>query len=103
MTLQPTPFTIGIQARLEVFHARHPDVYRRLVALAFKARRAGRERIEIKMLFEVLRWEWTITGLPDDDEHWKLNNNYSSRYARLIMADHPSLDGLFEVRELKTP
>ena len=42
-------------------------------------------------------------GIPDDAEDWKLNNSYSSRYARKIMADHPQLDGLFEVRELKTP
>ena len=101
--LQDTLFVTTIESRFEAFHARHPDVYRHLVRLAYEARRAGRERIGMKMLFEVLRWEWTIAGLPDEAEEWKLNNNYTSRYARLIMADHPTLDGLFELRELKTP
>ncbi len=55
------------------------------------------------MQFEVLRWEWTIAGLPDDAEEWKLNNNYTSRYARLIMDENPLLVGLFELRELKAP
>ena len=103
MTLQASLFAPSIDSRFQAFHARHPDVYEYLVSFAYQAIDAGRTRIGIGMLFEVLRWEWTITGLPDDAELWKLNNNYRSRYARLIMADHPELDGLFEVRELKTP
>ena len=103
MMLQATLFATTIESRFEAFHARHPDVYRQLVRLAYEARRAGRERIGMKMLFEVLRWEWTIAGLPDDAENWKLNNSYSSRYARRIMEMYNDLDGLFELRELKTP
>ncbi len=103
MMLQATLFDSSIQTRFEAFNARHPDVYSQLVHLAYQAHVAGRTRIGMKMLFEVLRWEWTLVGLPDSNELWKLNNNYSSRYARLIMANHPLLDGLFELRELKTP
>ena len=103
MTLQASLFAPSIESRFEAFHHRNPDVYDCLVRLAYAANRAGRRRIGIGMLFEVLRWEWTLAGLPDDAEEFKLNNNYRSRYARLIMADHPALRGLFEVRELKTP
>ncbi len=100
--LQTSLFAPSIEAQFEAFHTRHPEVYASLVTLAYQAR--GRDRrIGIGMLFEVLRWEWTLAGLPDDAEEFKLNNNYRSRYARLIMADHPQLDGLFELRELKTP
>ncbi len=102
MTLQASLFAPSIESRFEAFHARHPDVYASLVTLAYQAH-VNRNRIGIGMLFEVLRWEWTIAGLPDDAEEFKLNNNYRSRYARLIMAEHPDLDGLFELRELKTP
>ncbi len=104
MVLQASLFATTIDSRFEAFHARHPEVYDELVDLAYQARRvAGRRRIGIGMLFEVLRWEWTLAGLPDDAEEFKLNNNYRSRYARLIMANNPDLDGLFELRELKTP
>ncbi len=92
----------SIQAQFEAFHTRHPTVLNRLVDFAYQAKRAGRSRIGIGMLFELLRWEWTIAGLPDEAEEWKLNNNYRSRYARLIMDDHPQLDGMFELRMLKT-
>lgn len=93
----------SIQERFEAFDAKHPAVLNRLVDFAYQAKRAGRKRIGIKMLFELLRWEWTIEGLPDEAEEWKLNNNYSSRYARRIMDDHPRLEGLFELRGLKSP
>lgn len=83
------------------FHHKHPEVYEGLVRLAYQAVNAGRERIGIKMLFEVLRWEWIITGLPDASEEFKLNNNYTSRYARLIM-EEPGLQDLFETRRLTT-
>jgi len=103
MTTQASLFAPSIEWRFEAFHGRHPEVYDELVVLAYRAYGAGRRRIGIGMLFEVLRWEWTLAGLPDAAEQWKLNNNYRSRYARLIMVDHPQLDGLFEVRELQTP
>ena len=32
---------------------------------------------------------------------FKLNNNYVSRYARLIMAQEADLEGVFETRERK--
>ena len=91
----------GIEAAFWNFHTNHPEVYAGLVRLAYQAVGAGRERLGIKMLFEVLRWEWVIQGLPDDAEEFKLNNNYTSRYARLIM-EEPGLEDVFETRRLTT-
>ncbi len=90
---------ISIDAAFWNFHTNHPEVYKGLVRLAYQAVNAGRERIGIKMLFEVLRWEWIIT--PDTSEEFKLNNNYTSRYARLIM-EEPGLGDVFETRRLTT-
>lgn len=89
-----------IQERFDTFHHNHPEVYRELVELAWTARRHGRHRIGIGHLFEVLRWQRMIRGLPDPAEGVKLNNDYRSRYARLIMAREPGLDGMFETRQL---
>ncbi len=90
----------SIQTRFERFHNRNPKVYDGLVRLAYQAKRK-REHVGMKMLYEVLRWEWIISGLPDSHEQFKLNNDYTSRYARLIMDDHPDLEGLFKLRELR--
>lgn len=92
-----------IQARFETFHEKHPEVCDHLIRLADQARARGRTKVGMKQLFEVLRWERMIAGLPDEGEDFKLNNNYTSRYARYIMNRHPRLRGVFETRELKAP
>ena len=79
------------------FHAQHPEVYVELVRLAREWRSAGHERLGIATLFEVLRWQSHLNGRHDGG--FKLNNNYRSLYARLIMAECADLSGLFELRE----
>ena len=90
----------SIQTRFVRFHRRNPVVYDSLVKLARQAKARGRDKIGIGQLFEVLRWEWAMGGLPDTHEYHKLNNNYRSRYARLIMEREPDLEGIFAVRGL---
>jgi len=86
-----------LERQFRDFHSRNPQVYQTLVRLCREARAKGHRHIGIKMLWEVLRWESMVktSGKP-----WKLNNNYSSRYARLIMRQEPDLDGFFETRGL---
>lgn len=88
-----------LEAKFQEFHSDNPKVYEELLALANQARSRGRHRIGIGMLFEVLRWNRYLTTTDPD---FKLNNNYRSRYARLLMDNHPELQGLFETRELKS-
>jgi hypothetical protein len=90
-----------LEAQFREFHRLNPDVYSTLVDLARKAKSRGKTKIGIKMLWEVLRWERFLATVGDSD--YKLNNNYHSRYARLIMEQEGDLAGIFEVRKLKTP
>lgn len=71
-TVQGQLWSPSIEVAFWNFHTNHPEVYAGLVRLAYQAINAGRERIGIKMLFEVLRWEWIITGLPDKFETRRL-------------------------------
>jgi hypothetical protein len=89
----------SIDTCFERFHEDNPDVYQRLVTLARKLKERGHARCGIKMLFEVLRWQHAMKTVGDD---FKLNNNYHSRYARLIMEREPGLDGFFETRGLRS-
>jgi hypothetical protein len=89
-----------IEERFQAFHQANPWVYAALVRLARRRTAAGIRRIGIGMLFEVLRWEWQ-GATTDPNAEWKLNNNYRSRFARLIMDNEPDLAGVFETRELK--
>lgn len=91
------PAGLTIEEAFAAFHAANPHVYAELVALAREARGRGVARLGIGMLFEVLRWR---VALRTGGDEFKLNNNYRSYYARLVMLREPDLDGVFETRQL---
>jgi len=80
------------------FHHANPHVYRRLVGLARQWQQAGHDRVSMKMLFEVLRFDHGLRTASLDG--LKLNNNYTSRYVRVIAANERDLAPLFERRAL---
>ena len=89
--------TIGQQFR--AFHAANPAVYDWLRANALALKRRGRERYSMKTLLEVLRWHHDV---ETDSTDFKLNNNFTAYYARLLMQEEPELDGFFELREIRS-
>lgn len=96
----PPRDTRTIQQRFEDFHRNNPQVYALLVKLARKYAAQNRQhKCAIGTLWEVLRWSSYFE--PDWHEEFKANNNYRSRYARLIAAQEPDLAEVFELRELK--
>jgi hypothetical protein len=83
--------------RFQEFHRDHPEIYRELMQLVRQALLRGQKKIGIKMLWEVMRWNRFLRN-----EKYELNNNFHSRYARLIMQKEPGLAGVFDTRELKS-
>lgn len=77
------------------FHRSNPQVYEGLRRLALQLKRRGRRQYGIKSLIEALRWH---QAMETTDPDYKLNNNWSSFYARLLMESEPELDGFFELR-----
>ena len=94
-------FFTDIERRFYEFHGENPQVYDELVRLARRAHQFGHHRIGIRMLWEVMRWNLTIEVDQGDDE-FKLNDHYTSRYARMIMDRNSDLDGMFELRTLRS-
>lgn len=89
-----------IQEAFEDYHAAHPEVYAWLVRQARRAKERGHAKIGIELLFAVLRWE-RMMGKPDPSQTtFKINDHYTSRYARLIMGCEADLVGFFETRQL---
>lgn len=89
----------SLDERFEAFHAAHPWVFEALEELTTQWVAAGGGQIGIKALFEQLHWSSLhITN----GEPLRLNNNYTSRYARLLCARHPEWAGMFQVRILRT-
>ena len=98
MSPEPEPEDDSIQARFERFDEDNPGVYRAIVSLMFEMQEHGVNRWSVKAAFEVLRYQ-SIRSTGDD---FKLPNDYTSRYARKLIAEFPQLDGFLETRELKS-
>ena len=94
--VQPDERGETIEERFRAFHDANPHVYRLLRALALDYKRAGHRHCGMKMLYEVLRYR---SGIYTQGEPYKLNNNYTALYARLLMEREPELAGFFEIRE----
>ncbi len=94
-------FGSTIQERFEAYHDAHPEVYAVLVAFCDLAKRRGITKLGVSLLWERMRWSLTIER--DSEVDYLLNNDFRSRYARLIMKREPEMAGLFNLRELRTP
>ena len=79
------------------FHQNNPHIYQEILKYADQLWQGGQRRFGMKAIFERIRWDYAITtnSIP-----FKLNNNYTSRYAKIIERDHPKVRGFFRVREL---
>lgn len=86
-----------IQERFESFHALNGWVLTALERLTEDALAHGRHRLGIKHFVEVLRWQY---GRQTTGDEFRLNNNYSSRYVRLLLDLHPDWAAHFNLREL---
>jgi hypothetical protein len=64
--------------------------------MALEYKRAGHHHCGMKMLWEALRYQ---SALQTRGEPYKLNNNYTALYARMLMENEPELRGFFETRE----
>lgn len=88
----------SIQERFESFHTLNPWVFRAFVRLTEDWIARGRDRIGIGMLTEIIRWEYGRQTVGDE---FRINNNFRSRYVRLLIAEHPEFREVFHTRELR--
>lgn len=79
------------------YHKANPGIYDQFKRFAFELRRAGRDHFGAKAILERIRYETAITGSGE----FKINNNFASCYARLLILDHPEFSEFFETR--RTP
>lgn len=96
---QPAQGELTIEARFTEFHRSNPHVYDLLRDLALAKAAQGARRISPKLLFEELRAGGVATATGDDP--YRLNNIYTSRYARLL-ASEPELTGRIPMRTIKS-
>jgi hypothetical protein len=79
-----------------IFHANNPTIIFELRRLALQLKKAGHQKYSIKGLFEVLRFN---AAIQTTGKKYKLNNNLTPFYARLLMETEPRLKGFFNTRK----
>jgi hypothetical protein len=98
-TLDYYVFTDKVTERFNRFHQSNPHVYTKLVELARTVKAAGKGKYSIWALYQRLRWH--IDFETNSNEPFKLSNDFTSRYSRLIMQQEADLRDFFRTRPLK--
>lgn len=88
----------SIEERFQQFHQENPHIYVELQRRAQLLLDAS-GRIGIKAIFESMRFDSAVQTLSDDG--YKLPNDFTSRYARLLVAEHPEYEDVIELRQLR--
>lgn len=98
---------LAFMSRLEkeflIFHFDNPHIAEKIRQLIRNHRRISgiHSVLGIAMLWEVMRWDFSmITHVPEGVEY-KLCNNHRAYYARLIMEEE-EFEGVFNIRELRS-
>lgn len=97
----PAPATrrhLSIQQRFDEFDTAHPEVFDLFKQFAAELRRAGRTHYSADSILHRIRWHCDVN--QQRDETWKINDHFSSRYARKLIAEDESFQGFFELRNL---
>lgn len=87
-----------INAQAEAFSDANPIVQRLFVRFTMEAISRGFTHYSSKSIFERIRWE-TDQADSDGQSTFKINNNYTSWYARRFMEIHPEHSGFFRTRD----
>lgn len=89
--------TKTIQENFLEFHSRNPAIYQYFRRFAIEMHERSR-LISANMIVNRIRWEVMVnTGSGD----FKINNNFSSRYARMFIDEFPHLKDCIEMREIR--
>jgi hypothetical protein len=81
----------SIQEQFERFHSSHPEIYAEFCQIALSLLARGRLHYGSKAILEVIRYHRILSG-KSETEPFKVNNNYSSRYARKLMEEDERFD-----------
>ena len=89
-----------IETKFWAYHEANPKTYRKIVNLCREVKGAGHEHFSMDAIFHRLRWYMVVEAKTK--EPFKLNDHYTSFYARLVAKQEPDLCDFFEMRKQRT-
>jgi len=87
----------GLLRKFEVYHAEHPEVFAQFRLKALNIKHYGFKKYSHVTIIEAIRWDVDIGG----GKPFKINNDFKSLYARLMIDKYPEFEGFFELRTMK--
>ena len=80
--------------RFKAFHSENPHVFSEFEFLARQMRQAGQKQYSAQAIIYRMRWDHDLktTGEP-----FKITNDFTSIYARLLCWKYPDFEGFFKM------
>lgn len=91
---------ISIQESFDTFHKNNPIVYRKFLEFTRMAINAGHKKYSVKQVLGRVRWHFKFE--VKGEVEYKINDAYTSRYARLFAEDYPEWADFFNYRRLRS-
>ena len=88
-----------IQEKFEEFNNKNPLVYALFKQQVQKAISRGKKKLSAKTILGYIRWNLTLETTGDE---FKINDIYTSRYARKYINEFPEQKEIFELRNLRS-
>jgi predicted PolB exonuclease-like 3'-5' exonuclease len=88
-----------IDTEFLAFHSSNPHIMDAIVRYTRQLITAGHKHFGMGAVFERIRWDYAVSTLADT-KGFKINNNYRSRYVRLLEATHPQFKGFYRQRKV---
>ncbi len=89
----------SIAERFAQFHRQNPQVWSEFERLALMLISKGRSHYSADAILHVIRFNRALTTTANDNG-FKINNDFTSRYARMFTDRHPQHADFFQVRKL---
>ena len=91
---------ITIQESFEKYHKENPIVYKTFLKYTKDVIRGGHKKYSVKHILGRVRWHLNFEA--DVSEEFKINDAYTSRYARLFADEFPEYADFFNYRRLRS-
>ena len=83
--------------KFKKYDAENPQIWEAFKKYTFESINKGFKHFSAEFVFNVIRWETSISG----NDAFKVNNNWKSWYSRKFMQEYPDHSGFFQLRNSK--
>lgn len=99
MTHQKDLFEKTVTEQFNQFDRDNPKVYELFKKKVFEAIKMGKKKTSSKMILNLIRWTYYLETKSDDE--FKINDRYTSHFARKFAREYPEHREMFNYRRMR--